>query len=60
MLALYSFAIYAAASLSFDLGASAAVKLLELVTMPLLGLALTLPQAALLWREPDVPEEARV
>jgi hypothetical protein len=31
-----------------------------LLFMPLLGLAWTLPQAALLWREPDVPEEAKV
>jgi hypothetical protein len=60
VLALYSIAVYAATSLSFDLRASVAVKVLELLTMPLLGMALTLPQAALLWREPDVPEEARV
>jgi hypothetical protein len=57
VLALYSIAIYSAAWFSFDLRASVAVKVLELLTMPLLGMALTLPQAALLWREPDVPEE---
>jgi hypothetical protein len=60
VLALYSLAIYSATCLSFDLRASVAVKVLELLTMPLLGMALTLPQAELLWREPDVPEEARV
>ena len=57
VLALYSIAIYSAAWFSFDLRASVAVKVLEVLTMPLLGMALTLPQAALLWREPDVPEE---
>jgi hypothetical protein len=60
VLALYSIAIYFAAWVSFELRASVAVKILELLTMPLLAMALTLPQAALLWREPDVPEEARV
>lgn len=60
VLALYSIMVYAATWLSFDVPASAGVKVLELLTMPLLGMALTLPQAALLWSEPDVPEEARV
>jgi len=60
VLALYSIATFAAASFSFDLQASVAVKVLEVLAMPLLGIALTLPQAALLWLELDVPEEARV
>jgi len=60
VLALYSIIIWLALELSFGLSASAAIKLLELLTMPLLGMVFTLPQAALLWTEPDVPEEARV
>jgi len=58
VLALYSLIVYSATFLSFDLPPLVGVKVLELLTMPLLGMALTLPQAALLWREPDVPEEA--
>jgi hypothetical protein len=60
VLALYSLAVYIAASLIFELPTSVAVRVMEVLAMPLLGMALTLPQAALLWREPDVPEEARV
>jgi len=66
VLALYVITIFTAAFffdaafLAFDLRTSVAVKVLEVLAMPLLGMALTLPQAALLWAEPDVPEEARV
>ena len=60
VLALYSIAIWLVTQLSFDLSASTAVRVLQLLIMPLLAMALTLPQAVVLWTEPDVPEEARV
>ena len=44
----------------FSLNSLAAVKALQLLTLPLLAMAVTLPQAIILWTEPDVPEEARV
>jgi hypothetical protein len=59
VLALYSIVIWLARFLSFDLSVSVAVKVLELLTMPLLTMAITLPQAIILWTERDVPEEAR-
>jgi len=59
-LAVYSVAIWVALPLVFLLTASTAVLALQLIIMPLLGMALTLPQAVVLWTEPDVPEEARV
>ena len=31
----------------------------ELLTLPLAATVLNLPQAIILWNEPDVPEEAR-
>jgi hypothetical protein len=58
-LAVYSFALWFASPFFFSLTASTAVRVLQLVTMPLLAMALTLPQAVVLWTEPDVPEEAR-
>jgi len=59
-LAVYSIAIWVASPLFFTLNASTAVRGLQLLIMPLLAMALTLPQAVVLWTEPDVPEEARV
>ena len=59
-LAVYSIAIWLASPLLFSLSASTAVRFLLLLIMPLLAMALTLPQAVVLWTEPDVPEEARV
>ena len=54
LLVLYSF-IFIPAFLTGTIGAFA----LRLAAMPLLVFALTLPQAVVLWTEPDVPEEAR-
>lgn len=55
VLALYSFLL-----VMLTLSGSSAASVLTPVAMPLLVLALTLPQAVVLWTEPDVPEEARV
>jgi hypothetical protein len=60
VLAWYSVSIWVATFLSLDLGAPVMVKVLQLFCLPLLAFAFTLPQALVLWREPDVPEEARV
>ncbi|HEV2348390.1 MAG TPA: hypothetical protein VG028_00935 [Terriglobia bacterium] len=59
-LAMYSIAICAASPLLFSLRGSIAVRVLLVLTMPLWVMAWTLPQAVVLWTEPDVPEEARV
>lgn len=56
----YMIIIWTATWFSFDLSASGGVRGLQLFIMPLWGMVGTLPQAALLWTEPDVPEEARV
>jgi hypothetical protein len=45
---------------SFELSASTARLLRLWLIMPLLGMIFSLPQALILWREPDVPEETRV
>ena len=55
LLALYSFLF-----VPFLLSGAIATSILPQVAMPLLVLALTLPQAVVLWTEPDVPEEARI
>jgi hypothetical protein len=55
VLALYSFLLVV-----FALSGSSAATVLPQLAMPLLVLAYTLPQAVVLWTEPDVPEEARV
>jgi hypothetical protein len=44
----------------FSLRPSMGVRGLMLLAMPSLAMAMTLPQAVVLWTEPDVPEEARV
>jgi hypothetical protein len=59
-LAVYSIAVWVASPLFLALKASTAARGLQLLIMPLLAMALTLPQAVVLWTEPDVPEEARV
>ena len=60
VLAWYSIALWVVSPFFFSLTASTGVRGLMLLAMPLLTMALTLPQAAVLWTEPDVPEEARV
>jgi hypothetical protein len=59
-LAVYSIALWVASPLFFSMSGSTSFRLLLLLTMPLPAMALTLPQAVLLWNEPDVPEEARI
>jgi hypothetical protein len=59
-LAVYSIVVWVASPLVFELNASTAVRLIQLIAMPLVVIALTLPQAVVLWTEPDVPEEARM
>ena len=58
-LAVYTVAIWIASPYFFSLSPSTSVRVLLLLTMPLLAMALTLPQAIVLWTEPDVPQEAR-
>jgi hypothetical protein len=60
VLALYSVGIWVVAFLTLDLGGPVTAKVLQLFSLPLPAMALTLPQALVLWREPDVPEECRV
>jgi len=59
-LAVYSIIVWATLPLISELSASTALRLLQLLALPLVMMALTLPQAVVLWTEPDVPEEARV
>ena len=59
-LAVYSFAVWFVSPLFFSLSGSTAVRVIQLFALPLLLMALTLPQAVVLWTEPDVPEEARI
>jgi hypothetical protein len=58
--AVYSIVLWLASPMVYEVSASTALRLIQLVTMPLVAMALTLPQAVILWTEPDVPEEARV
>jgi hypothetical protein len=58
-LAVCSIAIWVASPFFFSLSAATAVRVLQLFALPLLAIAMTLPQAVVLWTEPDVPEEAR-
>ena len=63
MLALYCFFLFPLlVSSSFELFWSSSLGrvALPLSGMLLFGIAWTLPQAVILWTEPDVPEEARV
>lgn len=43
----------------WNLSGATVVLIMLLLAMPLLTILLTLPQAIILWTEPDVPEEAR-
>jgi hypothetical protein len=56
----YSIVVWVTSSMVCEVSGSTAVRLIQLVTMPMVAMALTLPQAVILWTEPDVPEEARV
>jgi hypothetical protein len=56
----YSVVVWLASPMVYKVSASTALRLIQLVTMSLVAMALTLPQAVILWTEPDVPEEARV
>lgn len=60
VLAVYSVAVWLLSPSFLLLSGATAVRVLLVLTMPLLAMALTLPQAVVLWTEPDVPEEARV
>jgi hypothetical protein len=44
----------------WDFRGATVVLIVLLLAMPLLTILFTLPQAIILWTEPDVPEEARV
>lgn len=57
--ALYSIALWVVSPFFFSLSAPTGVRGLMLLAMPLLAMALMLPQAVVLWTEPDVPEEVR-
>jgi hypothetical protein len=60
-LAVYLAIICAGAQLGFEsLTGSGAVVAFRLLALPVLAMAFTLPQAIILWNEPDVPEEARI
>jgi hypothetical protein len=58
--AVYSVFASVALLLSSGLSASTARLLLLWLFILLVGMIFTLPPAVILWREPDVPEEARV
>ena len=58
--AVYSVIAWMALIYSFELSRSIALSLMLWLFIPLLTLILTLPPAVILWREPDVPEEAKV
>jgi hypothetical protein len=57
--AVYSIIAWMVLIYSFELSASTALLLARWLVMPLLAMVLTLPPAVILWKEPDVPEEAR-
>jgi len=59
-LAVYSIALWLVSPFFFSWSGSMGVRGFMLLAMPLLAMAVTLPQAVVLWTEPDVPEEARV
>lgn len=58
VVAIYGFLAYLVIMSSPTLSGSAMALLI--LIMPLLAMLWTLPQAIILWTEPDVPEEARV
>ena len=58
--AVYGFILWASIPLFWHLSGPIVVLLVLLMAMPLLTILLTLPQAIILWTEPDVPEEVRI
>ena len=56
----YGFVLWASIPLYWRLSGPSVVLLVLLIAMPLLTILLTLPQAIILWTEPDVPEEVRI
>ena len=56
--AIYGFVLWASIPLYWRLSGPSVVLLVLLMAMPLLTILLTLPQAIILWTEPDVPDEA--
>jgi len=60
VLAVYSIVVWFISPLTFELTASTALRVFQFLTLPLVAIALTLPQAIVLCCEPDVPEEAMV
>jgi hypothetical protein len=56
------YSVFASVALLFSSGLSASTARLLLLWLFILlvGMIFTLPPAVVLWREPDVPEEARV
>lgn len=56
----YGFILWILILLLWHLRRPTVILLVLLIAMPLLTILLTLPQAIILWTEPDVPEEARV
>ena len=58
--AVYTMIAWTALIYSFELSASIALSMMQWLFIPIMTMILTLPQAVILWREPDVPEDARV
>jgi hypothetical protein len=60
VLALYANALWLTLPGFFALSSSTALHLLEVLLLPLLAIALTLPYAVILWGEPDIPSEVPI
>jgi hypothetical protein len=58
-LAFYSVLAWVALAAITESTASGVILVVQIIFMPVLAMAVTLPQAVVLWTEPDVPEEAR-
>lgn len=58
--AVYCFALWVLIPLLWSLKGPTVILWVLLLLMPLFTMLLTLPQAIILWTQPDVPEEARV
>jgi len=59
-LAIYSIGVWIALPFFSFLSASEVIRVLQLASAPTLAMAYTLPQALILWNEPDVPGEAKM
>ena len=55
----YGFVVWVSIPSFWHLNGPSVVLLVLLLVMPLLTILLTLPQAIILWTEPDVPEEIK-